>query len=304
MPSNVIHNYFAKTVRINLSKDINALIDNNSCSYSVGAQGPDLLFYLKFEKEPLRLLGEYIHKSEDIFTIFKQSADYCKKTQNDSLTAFLLGQLCHYASDKVFHPYVYFLEKKLLPYYKEDSYKSLHVIIESAFDYLCVKNFIKANPIRYKSYKNLNIDKPSRETIAIYYSEVIAPYFNTVLPIEKAERVIRLMRAFLRILDDSTGIKYVFIRLIERLAGSPKCVSAFVRPRRERIEEDWFNHNRTPFQKYSNKEELSSETFEEMLIRAKEEAVGLIENFYLYLIDKAPLDKSLYNSDYCGKVFD
>jgi hypothetical protein len=84
------------------------------------------------------------------------------------------------------------------------------------------------------------------------------------------------------------------------MIGAPKTISLFVRPRRERAEEDWFNHNRTPFPKYHNQEVLTDETFEELVSRAKSDAIALINNYSERISEKTPLDKALYKLNYSG----
>ncbi len=300
MPSNVIHNYFAKQVKKHMDDQTGLFIDDNLQAYLLGAQGPDLMFYLKFEKEPLNLLGEHLHCTDDVCSVFQHSAEYARQKNSDTLRAFLLGQLCHYAADRVIHPYVYFLEQKLLTFYKANAHRHIHVIIESAFDYICLRDYMKVNTVFHKAYKNLNIAKGARLEIANYYSEAVAPLFDMQLAPEKADLAIRLMRLFMRICDDTTGIKYLLLRLGEVVSGAPKAVSAFVRPRRERKKEDWSNHNRTPFPKYSDGAELTCETFEELLERAQKDALALIDNFVLSYAKGLPLDKTLYWRNYKG----
>ncbi|NCA66491.1 MAG: hypothetical protein EOM87_00345 [Clostridia bacterium] len=304
MPSNVIHYYFAKTVKEELNSDIKAIIDNNSQAFLLGAQGPDPLFYLKFEKEPLNQLGEYIHKATDAHLIFQASADYAKSRNSGTIIAFLLGQLCHYAADAVIHPYVYYKEKDMLKFYPANAHENMHVILESAFDYICMRDNMKVNTVFHKSYKNLNIQAAARKEIAVYYSKLIAPMFNIELSPEKVMGAIKLMRVFLRFCDDTTGIKYLFIRALEIIARAPQCVSPFVRPRREKINEDWMNLNRASFAKYHNEPELTNETFAELLLRAEKDAVKLIVNFYDYISKDIALDKQLYYRNYSGELLE
>lgn len=215
MPSNVVHNYFAKLVKKNLSDQILSVINIVPDAYSLGAQGPDLLFYLKFEKHPLNKLGSYIHESFNTADIFKLSADYQKKIGSSAIFSFLLGQLCHYAVDSVVHPYVYKREKDMPSFYPKNAHKHIHVVIESAFDYLFLRDYIKVNPNTFKSYKYLNINKEARGEIAEYYSKAVAPFFGIELPPQKAEKSINLMRGFLKFCDDTTGVKYLLLRALE-----------------------------------------------------------------------------------------
>ncbi len=299
MPSSVVHYYFAGEVGKTVSEYAERLIGENRGAYNLGAQGPDVLFYLKFKGEPT-LLGEHIHKAAEVFPMFEQSARYVREQDSDALAAFMLGQLCHYASDRVIHPYVYFLEKKLIPYYPANAHKHIHVLIESAFDYLCIRDYMKLKPARYRSSASVKAKKETIKEIARYYSELIAPLFGETLPQKTAEKMILRMRIFFKFCDDPTGIKYSLIRCVEKLIGAPKTISLFVRPKRERVEEDWFNKNRTPFPRYSNQDIMTKETFDELLVRASADATALINDFCGNLKDGAPLNSALYRLNYSG----
>jgi hypothetical protein len=82
--------------------------------------------------------------------------------------------------------------------------------------------------------------------------------------------------------------------------GVSKTISLFIRPRREKKEEDWFNYNRTPFPKYHNQEVMTDETFDELFLRAKSDATALIKNIYDRINNNTPLDKKLYKLNYSG----
>ena len=145
MPSNVMHNYLAKCALIRLDDNIKEIIQGDEKAYLVGAQGPDVLFYLRYEKETISKLGYNIHKNFNAREFFTRSAVYASDCQSDTVTAYLMCMLCHYALDSVMHPYVYAREKQLIPYYDESSHKPMHVVFESALDYMCIKYLLKAN---------------------------------------------------------------------------------------------------------------------------------------------------------------
>lgn len=302
MPSNVAHYYFAEKVYQGLPQELQTVICKDKQAFAVGAQGPDLLFYMRFEKPPLNKLGEKLHLSYSTSDLLGKSALYAKENDTDTLSAFLFGQLCHYALDSELHPYVYHREKDLPSHYPKSAAKYIHVIFESGLDYLCVRDCVNHSTALYKSYKNLNLSKTSLSAIGRYYSDVVAPEFGMDLPPKTAERSIKLMRLFLRITDDTTRIKYLLIRGFETLMRAPRCVSAFIRPRKDRPAEDWLNHNRTPYPKYKNKDEADQKTVEEMAAAAHTKAVGLIVNLYGFMKGENDIDATLYTKNYTGAL--
>ncbi len=300
MPSGVVHSYFAERVTEGLKPEILKIIEADKEAYLVGSQGPDLLFYLRYEKKPLDQLAVMQHQTFNAYEIFTKSGGYVKENYDDTLLAFLFGQLCHYALDSNVHPYVYHRELDLPNYYTKGAHKYIHVVLESGMDYLCVRDHIKKNTRTYKGYKNLNISKKSRNKIAHYYSDVVAPVFEMNLPVETAEKMIKLMRRFLRLCDDMTGIRYLLIRGVEKLLGQPRNVSAFVRARKENKEENWLNNDRVPFPKYRYEEIMSTDTVEEMAKTAHGEAIILINSLYDFVFNDKELDPRLFNRNYLG----
>lgn len=301
MPSNVVHYYFADKVYEGLNREIKELIDRDRGAYNVGAQGPDILFYLKFEDKSIKELGGRLHQSFNAADVFLHSGNLIKENKPEAFASFILGQLCHYALDSNLHPYVYHREKDLPAYYRKPYHKYIHVVFESGLDYICVRDYIKANTVFYRGYKNLRIKKTSRREIGEYYSGVINSLLGVKLLPEKADMSIRLMKLFLWITDDITGVKRFALRILEKLAGLPVSLSAFCRPRRERKEEDWLNHNRTAFPQYRNRPGTVNYTVEETAESAYKDAVKLIENFYAF-INGGELDKNLYIRNYAGDL--
>jgi hypothetical protein len=298
MPSNVFHNYFAKQVIAGLPADIRTIIGFDLRAFLVGAQGPDCLFYLRYEPEPLNTLGEVIHNSFNQLEMFKSSGEFARG--NIILTSFLFGQLCHYALDKNLHPYVYHREKDLPRYYNKPAHKYIHVVFESALDYICVRDYLKISPLFYSGHKNLTLSDNSRKEISRYYSELIAPMYNMEMNEEQGEKMLKLFKKFMHITDDHMGLRYLLIRLIEMFSGNTRSVTAFIRPRREKKGEDWLNHGKGPYPKYRNQDELVDYTVEEMSRNAYAEAVKLITALHAFMTEGTPLDSDLFTVNYCG----
>lgn len=301
MPSNITHFYFSDCVLKELKPEIQSIIEKNPRAFYVGAQGPDLLFYLQLEKEPLSKLGYEIHDGFVAEKMFAESAEYAAMQQSNVLKAFLFGQLCHYALDCNLHPYIIQKSTDLKDCYKDNEKEYIHVVFESALDYMCVKNYLKKNSLFYRSHKNLKIGKAERAEIATYYSEIVAPMMNQNLPPKTAEKSLRLMKLFLWITDDIFGVKYLFLRLVEKCMRMPKCLSSFIRPRKEKKEEDWLNLKRAPYPVFHNETLICDKTVEERAIEAKTEAITMINDFYDSINEGKKPDASFYQRNYSGQ---
>ena len=298
MPSCVVHNYFAKKVLEGLNPEIKEIISKHEQPYLVGSQGPDLMFYLRYEQKPLNELGMIQHQSFNAYEVFKASGGYARGLEDDTVSAFLFGQLCHYAIDKNIHPYVYHREKDLPGYYTKGARKYIHVVFESALDYICIRDFIKGNTRTFKA--EISIFRRSAERNWKYYSEILAPLFNMKMSVEQGEKDDKADRKFMKICDDTTGIKYIIIRGIEKLLGKQEGMPALYGPRRERPDEDWMN-----IKALSEKQEFNrtrNYTVEEMAKNAYNDALALISNLYDYIKSDKALEKKLYLNNYAGDI--
>lgn len=301
MPSNVVHYYFSDCVLKELRPEIAAIIKKNPLAFHVGAQGPDLLFYLQLEKPPLSRLGYDIHDGFVAEKLFADSAEYAVWQKSDALKAFLFGQLCHYALDCNLHPYIIQKSLDLAKNYKENEREYIHIIFESELDYMCIKHNLKKNSRLYRSHKNLKIGKNERAEIARYFSEVAAPLMNQNLPTKTAEKSVKLMKLFLWITDDIMGMKYLFLRLVEKIMRMPKCLSSFIRPIKERKEEDWLNLKRAPYPIFHNERLMSDKTLAEREVEAKADAIILIDDFFDSMKEGKKPDGVLYQRNYSGQ---
>lgn len=303
MPANIVHHHFAERVYEENKEGISGLIKGKDDCFFAGAQGPDILLYLMFEKPPLNLFGNMQHDAFLQKELFKAGADYIKNGAPPSVYAFLLGQLCHYALDSAMHPYVYHREKDLPSFYPKNAHHIVHIIFESALDYLCIRDVLKKNTTFFPSAKNIKIRKKRELDICRYYADVLAPFFKINMTVKQGRKAFRYMKTLFRCTDDPTGMIKAFIRLIEKLFLKGKVqLSAFWRPRKERHSEDWLNNNRAPFPKYRNGKELSNETVEEIVSRSIPHAVALIKNFVAYIEGKEELDGGLYRTNYAGDL--
>lgn len=101
MPAVAAHALFGQTVLPNLPPTLQEFIAPYHAQFTLGLQGPDLLFYHKpLTKSPVADFGGALHHQSpgDFF----QSAPW----DDPSQVAYLLGFACHYCLDRACHPLV------------------------------------------------------------------------------------------------------------------------------------------------------------------------------------------------------
>lgn len=107
MPSTYSHYRFGKDVFNLLPESTQALIGQYRELYDIGLHGADIcLYYEPMSFNAVKKNSFSIHK-EYGDDLFKRTAGYLKDSANpDAYKAYLIGFVCHYALDKVCHPYV------------------------------------------------------------------------------------------------------------------------------------------------------------------------------------------------------
>lgn len=133
MPAFYTHYLIAQHTLQSMDEPLQSKIRQNSALYFFGAHGADFCFFYKLlprlcrprfdtQNKAKRNLGSYLHREGgyDAFEIMKRFS-----LRNDGYLAYALGFLTHYATDTVFHPFVY-----------EQTGTSLlkHTRLEHAFD--------------------------------------------------------------------------------------------------------------------------------------------------------------------------
>jgi hypothetical protein len=111
MPELITHCLVGEKVFEKLKDEkIKTLLENNKKEYLMGCQGGDLFFFYNYgvlkNKKSVPAFGTKLHV-DHIDDFFKESIEYIKANPDDTLIAYFLGYICHYAADKQIHPFIY-----------------------------------------------------------------------------------------------------------------------------------------------------------------------------------------------------
>lgn len=120
MPAVAAHALFGQAVFAQLPAPIQLHLSAQLPYWTLGFQGPDLLFYHKpLSKSPIAAHGSALHNQNPV--AFFQEAPWDDPRQ----VAYLLGFACHYCLDRACHPTVN---------HAANHQSNPHRLIESAFD--------------------------------------------------------------------------------------------------------------------------------------------------------------------------
>lgn len=308
MPNFATHYCFAKEVEELLDDNLKSLIKRNEQAYSVGSMGPDLMFAFALSKDPsLKRFGNDMQDGK-VYEMYNACADYLKENYSETVHAYLLGYLTHYALDKNGHAFVnFYVHEKLPPMYDEMWHPHLHRLHEVGLDTYVIEQRLNLENHKTRATKLIKTDTQTRKLISKLYASAIAPVFGkTTLTEKKLMSCFTNTSLFLAAVHNKRKNDFHknFLFKLENLFGIDHLLSPAVRPLKLPIEKDFLNLNRDGWKKVFNEEERITETFDEMFDRSKSEALYYISAFQNRYENGAPLAEADFSVNYEGSRID
>lgn len=295
MPAFSAHFLFAKEMMDFLEKEADFPIDKNAVF--IGSQGPDIFFFhraLPWQKgKTLRKAGSAMHRAKcgDIIDCFKR---YCKNSQNKSIAqSYVYGFLLHYALDRVCHPYIYFIQERIISKFPKMNKNSVHNMIELSLDsVLLSKKEHAESPKAFRTDSTMNYTSEELKEVSRVIESAGSLFKEYKITALDAAQAIEDTRAAQRLLTDAGGKKEKFLKRAERLffpfTGNFR-ISAFLRTDDLEKAIKYVNINnriwKSPFS-----EELRSESFAQLFELAKADAVEMIKRLNNGLCGEAVTD--------------
>jgi hypothetical protein len=171
----------------------------------IGAQGPDVLFYLGPANDNF---GSKLHKRAPV-SDFNNLLDYAKKQKSpirDQLFSYLFGAMLHYLLDQVFHPFVHYRSGFKVgddPY----NYNNDHFKYEAILDYEFLLNH-NTNARKEKVFKSLKSKKKNVRNVSSMFGQVFDE-----LNVSSFYKAWKNMLTVQTILYDRFGWKRGFLRV-------------------------------------------------------------------------------------------
>lgn len=253
MPSVYTHALVARKTLQSLPTIVTEKIKAHLSLYFFGAQGADFCFFYPLPSGyPARNLGSFLHRKGG-YNAFR----VCKALCTDQLLfSYTLGYITHYATDTVFHPYVYATA---------GNSPLRHSRIEQAFDLVFKSEYEKDE---YTPYFLKIPNKKEKEELFFLYTAIAA---NAKLPpIDKALffQTFTLFNAYLS--RPFTSFDEKNEALLSALTNAEH--RAWVHPQKNTLK--------------------SHDGGKELLEKATNLSLSLIKEFILSLRDKTPLPLS------------
>ena len=283
MPAFVTHILFGERVSKALPQEIRLLVEAHPAEFYWGLQGPDLLFFRDavLGKSRLPAIGGVMHR-EKTPELFTAMARYVRrrrtlyKGDDESLTSYFMGFLCHYVLDSTTHPYIYYMQERRKSYIPKKAWEGIHNHIESQID-SSLYQLIKDEPVSCfripRDYK-----KPLQErSIGRLYRQVLHHVYGIDVESADVAKSFDDARFFVSVVPHGRLIPAV--KVLEQLVfGKVNAFSAHIRP--VEVPEDVLNENGGLWAAAYEPDYPKNSSFLELLEEAEEAAVHALCAWY------------------------
>lgn len=193
MPDLTTHFMFGEQLFDLLDPALAQLVSEYRTVYSVGTQGPDLLFFCKTKlgKSPLPRYASMLHrqKTTDILLFCKAyTASKQKTTEYPILAAYVTGFFSHYFLDRAMHPYVYYLTERRQGNGYSKNQHAVHAQIEAEIDSILYRLFHSGPVTEFRVKEHMRVEHGAKTVIAKFYVEMLREIFQVNAPIGEVIR--------------------------------------------------------------------------------------------------------------------
>lgn len=263
MPAFFTHEIVCERTLKKLSPELVRTIDRSP--YRLGAQGGDPLFFCRIKR---RRVGVLLHR-KNVYAFFNALLQF------ENLS-FPLGYLTHYATDTVFHPYVYRTVREKGSAFPKHN---LHAMLERDIDRLLRD--------RLQTF-NGNPTKPSKKTLKTLYAD-LAPVLLSVhgvfMRYEKFALAYRAYFFFQKLLQERGDALRPVVSGAERFLFHRHVLSDFI-PRNTR--------ERSLF----DRQDFSVQVVYDLAEKSVRKSVCLIEQFLFARKNGTPLPEKSFSEDF------
>ena len=294
MPDPFTHYIFGQQVLKQLPPEITENI--RSDVFNRALQGPDPFSCLNFyggKHRALRNRSSIMHK-EKSGAFLVETACQAQAEPSPALFSFLAGFLCHYALDRVAHPYIIckggeaFGDKATLPH------RSGHVRMERAIDCHYLRAHFKKEP--WKTDFPRRIFQPNRypEELRAQIDRIFHRIYGWEQGFDTFNAALRDEAIFYKMMLDPWGI----VRLLLRPLRTKKTLYAaysYYKSEPDPAQVDYLNQSRASWQHPFATEQCFNASFSELFEQSRREAAAMIDAAYRFVFLNDPIDlKSVF----------
>ncbi len=302
MPAFSTHYLFARELMAQIkaaAPDIR--LDADAVYY--GTQGPDVLFFHRIlptmPGKSLNPAGSRMHRANPN-VLFEAMLSYTRTlegAQREQALSYIYGFLCHYALDRVAHPYIYATQYAIIKARHIWYLKGVvHNRVEYEIDMLMLRRHLQVKSARkFETRDVLSTDGALLEAMAGVLSSAAQEALNVPMTQAQARQAFCDTRIMQSLLTDRHGWKLPLMTLLQ-LPVYPflgPCLTTMLRRTQADTRWDYTNDQKAAWAYPADPERVSRESFEELFERAKQDALHLISAFREALLSNGALDEAI-----------
>ncbi len=284
MPACIAHKLFADEVANRCRAKGISVYDERMLA--IGSQGPDIFFFHRaFPWQPGKMgfsIGQAMHNTSPakLFEALRKNMKQ-ETVAPDLVKGYLQGFLCHYALDRVAHPFVLYWQGELQK--EQPGYgcnpSQYHFRIESALDAMALERLTGRLTKRFSLTSLVQTDEERNAAFARLMAPVMEAYATHPVPLEKLSKAPGDMRQALFWLTNKHGVKYGVLRCGEAILRKGHIATSLMRP----VRIDSWDYANTAHREWHNPYDstlTSTASFWELFDHAADQAVELITGFF------------------------
>ncbi|MCQ2463041.1 MAG: zinc dependent phospholipase C family protein [Clostridia bacterium] len=314
MPAFSTHYLFANSLKERIAQaDTNLELCVPALYY--GTQGPDFMFQHRIlpwmKGKCRRNLASKLHHC-DPAKLFFYMGEYLNTADCDKniVKSYIYGFICHFSLDRIAHPYVYSVQKKITPMLGAEDYPGfvVHNRIELNIDALLLEEFLGSRDTRsFHTDKTLLDDERLISEIGKLMGYAAPKVIDDNSGADVYTQGLYDMRYMQSLLSDARPWLRPTLEAIQ-LPIRPfmgKAGTSFLRPRKPDMLWDWLNNAKSVWYGAAYPDVPRTESFKELFEAAQDDAINIISKFDLAMQGKESFDELTENMDFdSGTRFD
>lgn len=288
MPAFCTHYLFGEEFLLELPTEKRHNKDFRS-AFFYGVHGPDfLLFHRALPTMPgrsFRKLSTTLHSDNPVPLLELMQKLMLQNDDNAYIQGYVAGFICHYALDRVTHPYINFLQEAIIRKEKIRYTESVvHNRIETNIDKFMLADRLKIKDGRkFSATDTLSTDAEMLRCISTLMAKVINTLYKTKLDTKGVIQAFSDFRKIEAKLSNETYWRKPFAKIAElpvRLAKGP-ALSTLIRSGKIKTDWDYANTTKHKWTNLHQKTKTSDDSFVELYETALSQAIYMYDEFLM-----------------------
>lgn len=298
MPAYSSHYIFAKE----MMEQLRQLNNGQLCEDAVylGTQGPDIFFFHRvlptMPGRSCRKVGSALHRARPS-VLFDEMAQYVRDSRRDiTAVSYAYGFLCHYALDRVVHPFVYGVQATLTGRHPGLKGFTVHNTIEFSLDNILLNDKLgETQPWLFDTAATVTTNEDVIERVSELLHYVIPQSTGLCVAKGQISQAVRDTKLMQKRTNDQTGRKTAVIKTAEVIASPVLAgyrMSVMIRPRELERCKRFLNSGHGRWVNPNRPDAVRHESFFDLYEQAKVECLTLIKAFNQTVDKGVSMDKA------------